>query len=327
MQIDLDPSDRVAGVLPVIQTPFREDETIDFATLEREIDFLFREGVDGITIAMVSEVLRLTDQEKDELAAQVVEMVDGRGPVIMSVGAESRAQALRNARAAERVGVDGLMAIPPSLTRCSSSEIETYYRAILDAVSIPLIVQDASNYVGNSVSTETLKRLFDLDPQRVMFKPEAQPLAQNLSRLRDATGGQARIFEGSGGLALVDAFHRGVVGTMPGADVPWAIVEIWRALERGEHERAGLIHARLVALVSLMHSLDAYIAIEKFLLVEQGIFINEIVRGPVWYALDPETQRDVRRLYGALREACNRSGFGSGGMPEPEITYVLSTAR
>lgn len=327
MQIDLDPSDRIAGVLPVIQTPFREDETIDFLTLEREIDFLFREGVDGITIAMVSEVLRLTDAEKDELAAEVVKLVDGRGPVIMSVGAESRAQALRNARAAERVGVDGLMAIPPSLTRCSPSEIEAYYRSILDAVSIPLIVQDASNYVGNSVSTETLKRLFDLDPRRVMFKPEAQPLAQNLSRLREATGGGARIFEGSGGLALVDAFHRGVVGTMPGADVPWAIVAIWRALQSGEHERAGWIHARLVALVSLMHSLDAYIAIEKFLLVEQGIFINEIVRGPVGYALDMETQRDVRRLYGALREACEQPESGVGDVLESENSHAFLAAR
>jgi 4-hydroxy-tetrahydrodipicolinate synthase len=301
----------IAGVLPVMQTPFTTAEEIDYETLQREIDFLFQEGVDGITIAMVSEVLRLTDVERDTLATRVVDFVGGRGPVIMSVGGESRAQALRHARSAQEAGVDALMAIPPSLTRCAPSEIESYYGALLDATDLPLIIQDASNYVGNTISVATQASIFRRTPERVMFKPEAQPLAQNLALLRDATEGKAPIFEGSGGLALVDAFHRGIVGTMPGADVPWAIVALWRALESGDHERAGLIHARLVALVSLMHNLDAYIAIEKYLLCKQGVFVNQVVRGPVGYSLDRETTLDIDRLYDALKLACGDAPFAS----------------
>lgn len=307
MQLEPNSAQKViAGVLPVLQTPFFEDESIDYAVVESEIDFLFREGVDGVVIAMVSEVLRLTDHERDTLAARTVEMVGSRGPVVMSVGAESRIQAVRHAKAAEAAGVDALMAIPPSLTRCSSDEIVHYYLSLLGATSIPIIVQDASNYVGNSISISTQAMLYAQAPDRIMFKPEAQPLAQNLSLLRDATDGRASIFEGSGGLALLDAYHRGVVGTMPGSDVPWAIVALWKALEAADHEKAGTIHARLVALVSLMHSLDAYIAIEKFLLCEQGVFQNRLVRGPVGYSLDRETEADVRRLYSALKKACDR---------------------
>ncbi|MBI4582018.1 MAG: dihydrodipicolinate synthase family protein, partial [Planctomycetes bacterium] len=50
----------LAGVLPVFQTPYHDDESIDFATLEREIGWLYDRGADGIVMAMVSEVLRLS---------------------------------------------------------------------------------------------------------------------------------------------------------------------------------------------------------------------------------------------------------------------------
>jgi len=294
----------IEGVLPVLQLPLNADDAIDFPTLAREIDFAFAAGANGVTIAMVTEILRLTDAERDELAENTVAFTAGRGPVIMSVGAESHAQARRHAQAAERAGANALMAIPPCLTLCSADKLEDYYLYLLQASSLPIIVQDASNYVGNAIPLATQARIYSAAPDRVMFKPEAQPLAQNLSLLRDATGGTARIFEGSGGLALVDTFYRGIVGTMPGTDVPWAIVALWRALRNGERVQAGAIHARLVALVALMHSLDGYLAIEKFLLREQGIFVNERRREPVGYELDEETREDVLRLFAALQEVC-----------------------
>lgn len=291
----------------MLHLPLHENELIDYKTLEREIAFAFAEGVDGVTLAMVSEILRLSDYEKDELVAQTVALTNGRGPVIMSVGAESNTQAARHAAAAERAGASAVMAIPPCLTRCSPGQLEHNYLSILDASTLPLIIQDASNYVGNMIPLETLVRIFSAAPDRVMFKPEAQPLAQNLSLLRDATQGAAPIFEGSGGLALLDAYQRGIVGTMPGTDTPWAIVALWRHLQAGNLPAAEEIHSRLVALVSLMHNLDAYIAIEKFLLREQGIFLNEKRRSPVGYEMDEETRQDVRRLYKALKRACGRT--------------------
>ena len=69
---------------------------------------------------------------------------------------------------------------------------------------------------------------------------------------------------------------------------------------------AGEIHARLAALVNLMHSLDAFLAIEKVLLVEQGIFSNILIRGPVGYRLDEMTKQEVLRLFAALKEVCGR---------------------
>ena len=63
-----------------------------------------------------------------------------------------------------------------------------------------------------------------------MFKPEAPPIGPRLTRLLDATGGRARVFEGTGGLFLIDSFRRGAIGTMPASDVVWALSALWRAL-------------------------------------------------------------------------------------------------
>lgn len=297
---------QLQGVLPVIQTPFERDWSINRKVLQREIDWLFNEGVDGIVIAMVSEVLRLTDLERDELTRLCVEFSAGRGPVVASVGAESSAQAVRHAKAACDAGADALMAIPPSLTRCPATELQCYYQSLLDATPLPLIVQDASGYVGNSIPVQTQADILAFAPERILFKPEAQPIGPSVSALLDATGGRARIFEGTAGMALMDSFPRGIVGTMPGADVPWAITAIWQALKAGDRERAGGIHARLAALVNLMHNLDAFLAIEKLLLVEQGIFDNELVRGPVGYHADKQSRLEILRLFNSLREVCGK---------------------
>jgi 4-hydroxy-tetrahydrodipicolinate synthase len=271
--------------------------------LEREIDWLFDCGADGISMAMVSEVLRLSTEERRALAEAACRFAKGRGAVVISVGAESGRLAEEFAKHAEQCGADALMAIPPVSTALDEDELLRYFLRIHDAVKLPLIVQDASGYVGRPMPLSLYKRLLDAYGERVYFKPEATPIGPRLSALRDATNGQARVFEGTGGMALVDSFRRGVVGTIPGADLVKGIVALWRALEAGDEGRAYRLSLPISALVALQTSLDAFLAVEKYLLVKQGILPNTHVRGPVGFALDEETRAEVDRLFGMVEQA------------------------
>ncbi|WP_240550374.1 dihydrodipicolinate synthase family protein [Candidatus Roseilinea sp. NK_OTU-006] len=291
----------IAGVLPVFQTPYHEDETIDFETLEKEIHWLFDQGADGIVMAMVSETLRLSSDERRALAEAACAIGGPRGAVIISVGAESSRVAEDLARHAEAVGADAVMAIPPLATHADESEIGRYYARILSAVSIPVIVQDASGYVGRPMSIALQADLFNTHGPRVMFKPEAHPIGPRLSELRYATGGRARIFEGSGGAALTDSYARGIAGVMPGADLVDVIVALWRALKAGDAHMANRLSAPLSALVGRLTNLDAFLAVEKHLLVKRGVFKNAIVRGPVGYRLDADLRGEVDRLFDELQ--------------------------
>lgn len=291
-------SPTLQGVLPVFQTPYDDDESIDWATLEREIHWLLEAGSHGVVMAMVSEVLRLDQTERREMATKVVQFVANRGTVIISVGAESARLAEENARHAESVGASGLMAIPPISIAVSESELINYYQRILRACSIPVVVQDASGYVGRPMSIPMQAALLDeFGPERVYYKPEATPIGPRLSQLRDATKGQAKIFEGTGGIALVDSFRRGIVGTMPGADLIHAIVALWQALSVGDEARAYSLSLPISSLIAVQNSLDAFLAVEKHLLVRQGVFKNTVVRGPVGYRLDDETREEIDRLF------------------------------
>jgi 4-hydroxy-tetrahydrodipicolinate synthase len=291
------------GVLPVFQTPFHDDESIDFPTLEKEVDWLFGQGADGIVMAMVSETLRLSGNERKALAQAACELARGRGTAVISVGAESSKVAVEFAQHAESAGADAVMAIPPISTALAEDELRRYYERILAAVSIPVIVQDASGYVGRPMSIALQAELFNVHGPRVMFKPEAQPIGPRLSELRRATGGRAGVFEGSGGMALADSYRRGVEGTMPGADLIDVIVALWRALQAGDEATVMRISAPLIELVGKLTSLDAFLAVEKHILVRRGVFKNALVRGPVAYQLDEETRRDVDRLFDLMQVA------------------------
>jgi 4-hydroxy-tetrahydrodipicolinate synthase len=302
------PAELLTGVLPVFQTPYHEDESIDFDTLQREIEWLFERGANGIVMAMVSEILRLSTAERLELARLACEFAGDRGATIIGVGAESIPMAVEYAHHAEGIGATAVMAIPPVSIGVGRDELVRYYRHILAAISIPVIVQDASGYVGRPMPVDTQAALLDeFGPDRILYKPEATPLGPNLSALREATGGRARALEGSGGITLVDSFRRGVVGTMPGADLIDGLVALWKALQSGDDARIYPLSLPVCGLVSLQSGLDGFLAVEKYLLKKQGIFRNTIVRGPVAFKLDEETRQEVDRLFALLMQAVEAS--------------------
>jgi 4-hydroxy-tetrahydrodipicolinate synthase len=293
--------DRLSGVQVVLQLPYHLDESIDFETLGREIDHVFCAGADGLVIAMVTEVLRLSESERHELAEFCCESAGDRGPVVVSVGSESTRVSCELALQAERVGASAVMAIPPLSVGVDEAQLCDYYERILQSVGVPVIVQDASGYVGRPMSIELQAGLLDrFGAQRVMFKPEADPIGPRLTALHLATGGRALVFEGSAGIALLDSYRRGVVGTMPGADLVEALVAFWRALEAGDWSRATEISEPLTSLVMLESSLDSFVAVEKHILLRQGVFVNEVIRGPVGFVLDRETRAEVDRRYDRL---------------------------
>lgn len=296
---------KIEGILPVLHTPFDDADAIDRDSLGREIDWAFDQGINGVCSGMVSETLRLTSDERMQLNKLIVELTRRRGAVIASVGAESTNQALQYARAAAEDGCDAIMAATPVAVALSEDALWEYFTTIADQVALPLIVQDASSYVGGGISTAFYARLLDrYGPEKILFKPEGAPIGPNLSALRDASGGRAKAFDGSGGLLMVDAWRRGVAGTMPGVDLLDGIAELWRALQRGDDAASYRLYFPIcaIATLQLQGGLDGFLAIEKYLLVKRGLFDNDRRRKPNGWDLDPETRDEIDRLFAMLQD-------------------------
>jgi 4-hydroxy-tetrahydrodipicolinate synthase len=298
---------KLTGVFNVLQTPLTETDEIDEVVFAREIEWLLECGIDGAVLAMVSEVLRFSAEDRRKQWQLVLKIIDGRVPVVASVGAESTYIATSLAKWAEIDGAAAVMATPPSAFATLSNEIKDYYVAIIESVKIPVIVQDASNYLGQPLDISLYVDLIDkYGAERVQFKPEAKPVKERLEMLRDASGGRALVFEGQGGVDLLDTYPIGIVGTMPGAEVPWALVALFKALKENNWDRARSIHTPLAKLISYQTTLDAYVAVEKYLLVKQGIFTSVRQRGPVGFILTDEMKVEIDVAFDQLKAAVDK---------------------
>ena len=136
------------GVYPVVSTPFDADDELDCEALAAEVDWLVGCGVDGVVLAMVSELLRLSEQERGRAARVLCDAAAGRVAVVVGVGAETTRAAVGFAVDAERAGASSVMAAPPISVVIPDPELLAHYAAIIDSVALPVVVQDASGYVG-----------------------------------------------------------------------------------------------------------------------------------------------------------------------------------
>jgi 4-hydroxy-tetrahydrodipicolinate synthase len=221
----------------------------------------------------------------------------------VSVGGESTAIAVQLAKLAEADGATALMATPPSNFPATSEEIFKYYSSILAATKIPLIVQDASNYMGQPLDFDLYRDLIDqYGTDRVQFKPEAEPVKDRAIALQKIAGGRAKIYEGQSGLDLIETHPVGLAGTMPGGEIPWALVKLWDCLEANDLEKARKIHGVIAQLVEYQKTLDEYVAVEKYLLVKQGIFTSARQRGPVNIILSDEVKKEIDKVFADLQE-------------------------
>jgi 4-hydroxy-tetrahydrodipicolinate synthase len=118
--------------------------------------------------------------------------------------------------------------------------------------------------------------------------------------LQEIAGGKAKVYEGQSGLDVLDTHPLGLIGTMPGAEICWAIVALWDALEAKNLVRANAIHACVAKLVAFQPTIDAYVAVEKYLLVKQGIFTSSRQRGPVSMSLSDQAKSEIDQVFNEL---------------------------
>lgn len=287
------------GLWPVLHTPYTASQEIDWDAVGRELDYLESAKVQGITLALASDWLRLDHAERRDLIQYVVQHLDGRLPVVVSVGAESTRQAVKNAERATELGAAAVMAIPPLTHPAPLNALKTYFSSIVEAVEIPLFIQDASGYVGSGLPVSFQAELFHRHgPDRICFKPEASPVGPILTELRDAIGEEGVIFEGSGGILLLDSFRRGVDGSMPGSDLIHALAAVWQALKAGNEEKAYPLSQAVGAVVALQlqGGLDGFLSLERHILTRRGVFASAQMREPSRPILDGPTIAELDRL-------------------------------
>ncbi len=221
------------GSYSVIVTPFTEDgAAIDVDALGRFLDWQLENEVPGvIVLGTTGEFLTVTDEERTQLVEAVVSHLDGRMDVLVGTMNASTRNAVRYSREAERLGADGLMIVPPYYYTPTEDEIFGYYRAIAEAVSLPIMLYNNPVTSNVDMSAELVGRLARAF-ENVRYIKEASMDVARVYDVLEATDGVMNVFAGE---RIVESFLLGAVGYVNpyGNYIPRPSTRIWDLLVAG----------------------------------------------------------------------------------------------
>jgi 2-keto-3-deoxy-L-arabinonate dehydratase len=270
------------GCIPILVTPFADDGSLDLESLEREIEWVLSEGASGVAcVAIASEGYKLTESERDAVIATTVRRVDGRVPVVASADGPGEEPAIDRARRAAALGADALMVLPSYFVKPGPDALASYYARIAEASGLPIMLQDAPQLTGVSMSPALWARMAEATPGLRYIKAEGTPQGPTISEALRLCGDRGGVFCGWGGLSLLDALERGAIGNMPAPNFTRFFADVQRFWEAGDREHAGQLFDREVPFVMwTMQSIDHSVTAAKVELHRRGVIASPRLRQP-----------------------------------------------
>ena len=278
------------GIFPILLTPFDDGGRIDEESLKSEVEFNLAAGVHGLGLALGSEFLKMTEEERQHVTKLVVEQVRGRVPVVVNTGAQSNVVAALYSKQAEELGASAVMCMPPSMG-VSGSEMRSYFKAISDAVRVPVWIQDTT-YV--TVPAGVIRQIAE-ESERVRYaKIESAPNPLRVQEAVQQAGHKITVFGGSAGTYFIEELRRGGVGTMPWPSTPEVFVRFWDQWQAGDQAGAlATFEQKLLPLLRVSSTgLRLGHAINKEILKRRGVIKSAHVRAPS-DPLDALTEREL----------------------------------
>lgn len=269
------------GIFPIALTTFNEQYEIDEQSQLALINYLIDCGVHGIAIlGNASEGYALSESEKARLMPLIIKEVRKRVPVFVSTGHTGTHVAVQISKAAEDAGADGLMILPPYFLKPSAEDLFGYYKAISDAVSIPIMIQDAPLLTGINIGAAQMARMAKECANVKLTKVEAPPTAMKVTEVKQAVGDTMTIFGGLNGHFFLEELQRGARGTMPGSDMMPMFVQVWNLYEAGKYKEARAAFNRHLPLIRFELQPGLGVSAMKHNLKDLGIIKHTTVRPP-----------------------------------------------
>lgn len=269
----------IDGIMPVIPTPFHENEDIAWEELAGLIDFAVTANACAVCLpAYASEFYKLSSEERLQVVETAVQASAGRIPVVAQVNSPSVRLAVHDALQAAKLGASAISTAVPRLFATSEDDLFRYFDTLLSQVSLPFIIQDF-HPGGPTITAQFIQRLHQTHAHFRYVKLEQPLMAGSIEAIRTATDGGVGVLEGWGGMYTLELAAAGAVGVVPGLALADIIDRIFRLVKSGQRDEAlPLFEAILPQIVYSLQNLELFHHAEKRLLRARGILKSTTVR-------------------------------------------------
>jgi 4-hydroxy-tetrahydrodipicolinate synthase len=287
----------IQGSIVALVTPMFEDGQLDWASLDKLVEWHVSEGTNAIVaVGTTGESATLSIPEHAEVIRRVVTGVAGRIPVIAGTGANNTQEAIELSRAAQEAGADACLSVTPYYNKPTQEGMYQHFKKIAASVAIPQILYNVPGRTSVDLSNDTAVRLAELD---------------NIVGIKDATGDLSRgrelisrvpndfaVYSGDDPTAteLILAGGKGNISVTANV-IPAAMAELCRAALAGDHSNAMSANERLMPLHSALFCESNPIPV-KWAVAEIGKIAERGIRLP----LTPLSEALQPQLRGILQE-------------------------
>ena len=285
------------GLGIALVTPFKTDGSIDYVALKRLVEYQTDNGADFLCIlGTTSESPCLDQEERAEIKRFVVEVNQGRLPVLMGCGGNNTKAVVKELQSFDLRGVDGILSVCPYYNKPSQEGLYRHFKMIADNCPLPVVLYNVPGRTGINLKSETTVRLAN-DCRNIVAVKEAGGSLEQVDEIIKNKPAHFDVLSGDDALTfpMIASGAAGVISVIGNA-LPREFSRMIRLEFNGEYEPARKIHHRFTELYSLLF-VDGNPAGVKALLHEMGFIENEL-RLP----LVPTRVATVQKMAAILQE-------------------------
>ena len=239
------------GTGTALVTPFRTDGTLDEGTLRRLIQRQIDAGVDFLVpCGTTGESPTLTHEEHVRVVEIAVALAKGKVPVLAGAGGYNTAEVIAMARELAELGADGFLSVTPYYNKPTQEGLYQHYRAIAEAVPLPIIVYSVQGRTGVNIEPATVKRLAQIE--NIVGIKEASGNVSQMAAILNAVPEDFIVLSGDDAITLpvISMGGRGVISVVSN-EIPAEMSRLTRAALQGDFRTAREIHRRFHPLMEI----------------------------------------------------------------------------
>lgn len=273
-----------AGVALI--TPFHTDGSVDYANLEKTIDYQIENGTDSIIICgTTGEASTMSHDEQLEVVKACVDHVNKRIPVIAGAGSNCTEEAIYLAKKSAQIGVDGLLVVTPYYNKATQGGLVKYYTEIAKASDTPVIMYNVPGRTGCNIAPATAAKLVK-DVDTIVGIKEASGNISQVAKLMSLTQGDIDLYSGNDDqiVPVLSLGGKGVISVLSNV-VPAETHEIVASYLAGDVKKSCELQLKYMDLINALFCEVNPIPVKKAM-AELG-FCTGTVRGPLT-EMEPE---------------------------------------